>query len=87
MANEFEIYKNSGGKWSWRLRAANGRKVATAGESFSSEGAARRAAQTAKNRATAATVPPKAPAALRPSAKPATKRAAAVKKAAPRKRS
>ena len=39
MAAEFEIYKNSAGKWSWRLKAANGRKVATAGESFSSRAA------------------------------------------------
>ena len=79
MANEFEIYKNSAGKWSWRLKAANGRKVATAGESFSSEAVARRAAQTAKDRAAASTVPAKQVAA---SGKPSS---SASKKVTPRK--
>src|SRR3954462_5381293 len=73
MAAEFEIYKNSAGKWSWRLTAANGRKVATAGESFSSEAAARRATRTAKDRAAVAIVPAKAGGASRKASPDAAK--------------
>jgi uncharacterized protein YegP (UPF0339 family) len=74
----FEIYKNAGGNWSWRLKASNGKKVAAAGETFASEAAARRAAQTAKNHAGKAEVPAKeagVKAVSRSAAKPAAKSA------------
>jgi uncharacterized protein YegP (UPF0339 family) len=59
MADQFEIYKGSSGRWSWRLRGPKGRKIAAAGETFPTEAVARRAAQTAKERVAKAVVPEK----------------------------
>lgn len=41
----FELFKDKGGKWRWRLISRNGRKTATSGEAFSKKGNALRAAQ------------------------------------------
>ena len=40
----YEVYADSAGKYRWRLVAANGRKVASSGESFSSKSDATTAA-------------------------------------------
>jgi uncharacterized protein len=44
----FKIVRNSAGNWYWHLIAANGQKVATAGESFASKDNAKRAAENVK---------------------------------------
>ena len=38
-----ELFADEGKKWRWRVRARNGKLVATAGESFASKGNAKRA--------------------------------------------
>ena len=38
---KFSIYKDKAGEWRWRLKASNGRIVATGGEGFSSKGKCR----------------------------------------------
>lgn len=40
-----EVYKDAAGYYRWRLKAANGEKIASSGEAFSSEYAAKVAAQ------------------------------------------
>lgn len=45
MAARFELYKDSGGSWRWRLFAANGQQIASSGESFSSKAAAKGGAE------------------------------------------
>ena len=57
----YETYKDSGGNYRWRLIAPNGRKVAPSGESFSSQSAAKRAAETAKKHASKAKLPKPSP--------------------------
>jgi uncharacterized protein YegP (UPF0339 family) len=42
-----EIFRREDGTWGWRLRAANGRIVATAGEGFTRKWSAKRAARRA----------------------------------------
>lgn len=32
--HEFEIFKDAGGHWRWRLQAANNRIIATSGEGY-----------------------------------------------------
>lgn len=39
----FEIYRDAGGEWRWRLRAVNGRIVADSAEGYASRRNARRA--------------------------------------------
>jgi uncharacterized protein YegP (UPF0339 family) len=58
----FDVYKNKGGKWRWKLIGSNGRKVASSGESFASRANAVRAAENVKQRAPKAASPPKRPA-------------------------
>lgn len=41
-APRFEVYRNAGGEWAWRLKGANGEVVAS-GEGYTTRGAARRA--------------------------------------------
>jgi uncharacterized protein len=53
---KFVIYKDASGNWRWRLVARNGQTVASSGESFSSEGNARRAAENVKAHAGSADV-------------------------------
>ena len=48
---KFEIYQDVAKKWRWRLKAANGAKIATSGESFASKYNAKRAAQNVKDTA------------------------------------
>jgi uncharacterized protein YegP (UPF0339 family) len=50
----FKVLKTSTGNWFWHLIASNGRKVATAGESFSSKDAAKTAAENVERNAGAA---------------------------------
>lgn len=47
----FEVYADSGGNYRWRLIASNGQKVATSGESFSSESNAKAGATNFKSKA------------------------------------
>jgi uncharacterized protein len=52
----FHVYKDTAGNWRWRLKAGNGQRVATSGESFSSKSAARKAAENVRDNAGGATV-------------------------------
>lgn len=54
---KFRTFEDASGKWRWRLIAANGRKIATSGESFYSRADARRAALNVKRLAAVATGP------------------------------
>ncbi len=56
MAWKFEVYPDSGGKYRWRLEAANGQTVASSGESFASKANATEAAENAKANAGSASV-------------------------------
>ncbi len=56
MAAEFEVYKDNGGNWRWRLQAANNQVVASSGESFSSKQAAIDGTTAVKNAAAVAGV-------------------------------
>ncbi|MDQ3093016.1 MAG: DUF1508 domain-containing protein [Actinomycetota bacterium] len=53
---KFVIYKDSRGKYRWRLVAGNGQTVASSGEAFESQSNARRAAENVKDNAGSATV-------------------------------
>jgi uncharacterized protein YegP (UPF0339 family) len=46
---KFEIFLDKAGHYRWRLKASNGQKVATSGESFASKDNARRAARSVKS--------------------------------------
>lgn len=39
MKSKLEMYKDSKSEWRWRLKASNGRIVATSGEGFKRRGA------------------------------------------------
>lgn len=43
---KMEVFKDAAGYYRWRLKAANGEKIATSGESFYNEDGAKRAART-----------------------------------------
>jgi len=53
---KFEIYADSAGKYRWRLKANNGEKIASSGESFDSKHNAKRAAENVKATAGSATI-------------------------------
>ena len=53
---KFEVYKDSGGNYRWRLKSSNGQTVGSSGESFSSKGAAHKAAENVKSNAGSASV-------------------------------
>lgn len=53
---KFELFKDTANNWRWRLKAANGAKIATSGESFSSKYSAKRAAQNVKDTAPVAEI-------------------------------
>jgi uncharacterized protein YegP (UPF0339 family) len=53
---KFEIYEDTSGNYRWRLKAGNGQKVATSGESFDSRSNAKRAAENVKANAGSASV-------------------------------
>jgi len=48
---KFQIYSDAAGKFRWRLKDADGEKVALSGDSFTSEAEAKRAAQLVKETA------------------------------------
>jgi uncharacterized protein len=52
-----ETFRDTGGQWRWRLRAANGAKVATSGESFDSRRNASRPAAAVKRIEAEASLP------------------------------
>lgn len=43
--DKIEIFKDEAGEWRWRIKAANGKIVATSGEGFTRKWSARRAAK------------------------------------------
>ncbi len=53
---QFDAYEDLVGKWRWRLLGADGRTVATSGESFDSHWHALRAAENVRGVATGATI-------------------------------
>jgi uncharacterized protein YegP (UPF0339 family) len=53
---QFDAYEDLVGRWRWRLVGANGRTVATSGESFESHWHALRAAEDVRGAASAAGV-------------------------------
>ena len=53
---QFDAYEDLVGKWRWRLLGADGRTVATSGESFDSHWHALRAAEDVRGVATGATI-------------------------------
>ena len=48
---KFQIYSDAAGRYRWRLKDADGEKVALSGDSFASESEAKRAAQLVKDTA------------------------------------
>jgi uncharacterized protein YegP (UPF0339 family) len=48
---KFQIYSDAAGRYRWRLKDADGEKVALSGDSFASRSEARRAAQRVKDTA------------------------------------
>jgi uncharacterized protein YegP (UPF0339 family) len=53
---QFDAYEDLVGKWRWRLLGADGRTVATAGESFDSHWHALRAAENVRGAAAGARI-------------------------------
>ncbi len=53
---QFDAYEDLVGKWRWRLLGADGRTVATAGESFDSHWHALRAAENVRGAAAGAMI-------------------------------
>ena len=53
---QFDAYEDLVGKWRWRLLGADGRTIATAGESFDSHWHALRAAEDVRGGAAAARI-------------------------------
>lgn len=53
---QFDAYEDLVGKWRWRLLGADGRTIATAGESFDSHWHALRAAESVRGAASAARI-------------------------------
>src|SRR4051794_3355737 len=51
---QFDAYEDLVGKWRWRLLGADGRTIATAGESYDSHWSALRAAENVRGAASAA---------------------------------
>jgi hypothetical protein len=37
MAGRFEVYKDAGGEFRWRLKASNGQTIATGGEGYTTK--------------------------------------------------
>jgi len=53
---QFDAYEDLVGKWRWRLLGADGRTIATAGESFDSHWHALRAAENVRGAASVAQI-------------------------------
>lgn len=54
--SQFDAYEDLVGKWRWRLLGADGRTVASSGESFDSHWHALRAAENVRSTASAARI-------------------------------
>ena len=54
---KYELFKDEGGEWRWRLCGPDRQTVMTSGESFGSRGSARRALVRARNYAGQAMLP------------------------------
>lgn len=54
--SQFDAYEDLVGKWRWRLLGANGRALATSGESFDSHWHALRAAENVRGAAAGARI-------------------------------
>lgn len=54
---KYELFKDEGGEWRWRLCGPDRQTVMTSGEAFRSRGSARRALVRARNYAGRATLP------------------------------
>lgn len=52
----FEVYKDKGSEWRWRMIASNGRIVADSGEGYSSKSGARKAIENVQSDAGTATI-------------------------------
>ena len=52
----FEVYKDAGGEFRWRLKAANGRDIATSGEGYQAKTACRSAIDLIKRGAASASI-------------------------------
>ncbi len=48
---KFQIYKDSAGKFRWRLRAANGEIIASSGEAYESKDSCKNGVQSVKTNA------------------------------------
>jgi len=48
---KFEIYKDAGGKFRWRLKAPNGEIIASSGEAYESKDNCKNGIQSVKNNA------------------------------------
>lgn len=48
---KFEIYKDTAGKFRWRLKAPNGEIIASSGEAYESKDSCRNGVQSVKNNA------------------------------------
>jgi uncharacterized protein len=53
---KFEIYRDAGGSYRWRLVSSNGQSVASSGEAFASKANAIRAAENVKANAGSAAI-------------------------------
>ncbi len=53
---KFQIYRDAGGSYRWRLIAANGQNIASLGESFASKANAQRAAENVRDNAGKASI-------------------------------
>jgi uncharacterized protein YegP (UPF0339 family) len=79
----FEPFQDTAGQWRWRLKAGNGLKIATSGESFTRREDATRAARLVQQTAPLATVRvPAVKATVRRKATPQTAALAAALRAA-----
>lgn len=53
---KFEVYKDRSGEFRWRLVSANGLIIADSGESYSTKGGAKLAAENVRDHAGSATI-------------------------------
>lgn len=53
---KYRVEENKAGNWYWHEIGANGRKIGTSGQSFSSESAARKACENARTKAAKAPI-------------------------------
>ncbi|AKH97762.1 HVO_2922 family protein [Halanaeroarchaeum sulfurireducens] len=56
MGATFELYKDAGGSWRWRLRHDNGNIIADSGEGYSTPQKAKQGIESVKSNAPEATI-------------------------------